>query len=516
MRIGYRNPFLADSESPIAHGRCDQQDCSPLAGPRPLGRRVIRDRERQYAWLGPGHFGSLISGPYPDGRRVIWTNGRQQIAKLDYDTLEVLATLEIGDEAATSVADMASDVAGLDDLTGDEAISHAAGVAMRYLTGLDGVYALLDHDHTLFLGRKARAVAYADAVPGDQSSAIVEKARWDKPQEIEGFFVGMNMTPDGRLVMSTDHGWLVSLKRDFSSYEAVLLPGATEQAAGHCARMEAERGNTAYGWVRTSLCCDEAGGIYANSVDHVHKVVWTGEAFSQDPADGAWSAAYRNGTGLGSGTTPSLMGFGPDEDRFVVIGDGDEVVNITLFWRDAVPDDWEQIPGAPSRRIAGIGPAHMGDPARPAIQTEQSVTVAGYGAMTVNNEPASCPEYLPLQGARMLSFLLGHHAEYRPRGLHKYQWDPVERQLREAWVNTEISSPNSVPSVSLGADLVYTCGTRGGRWTIEALDWSTGESVGHLEVGDSLYNTLGAGVILDEDGRIVYGTIFGKVRLLVD
>ena len=133
---------------------------------------------------------------------------------------------------------------------------------MRYLTGLDGVYALLDHHHTLFLGRKTSAVAYADAVPGDQRSAIVEKARWDKPQEIEGFFVGLNMTPDGRLVMSTDHGWLVSLKRDFSSYEAVLLPGATEQAAGHCARMESERGNTAYGWVRTSLCCDEAGGIY--------------------------------------------------------------------------------------------------------------------------------------------------------------------------------------------------------------------------------------------------------------
>ena len=144
MRIGYRNPYLADSESPIAHRRCDQQDCSPLAGPQPQGRRVIGDRERQYAWLGPGHFGSLISGPYPDGRRVIWSNGRQQIAKLDYDTLEVLATLEIGDEATTSVGDMASDVAGLDDLTGDEAISHAAGVAMRYLTGLAGVDALLD------------------------------------------------------------------------------------------------------------------------------------------------------------------------------------------------------------------------------------------------------------------------------------------------------------------------------------------------------------------------------------
>ena len=520
MTVGYRNPFLANSQNPIAHGRCDQQDCTPIAGALPAGGpqvgEVLGTGDLQHTWLGPGHFGGLISGEYPDGRRVIWSNGRERVVKLDYETLEVLSTFDVGDGDPSTREEWEAGVAGLDDLSGDEAIGHAVDLASRFMTGLDGVYALLDLDNTLFLGRKSCAVAYAEVDPGDRSSAIVEKARWDKPDGIEGFFVGVNMTPDGRLVLSTDHGWLVSLARDFSDHVAIRIPGAAEEAADHCARMEAQRGNTGYGWVRTSLCCDDAGGIYISSVDHTHRVVWTGDRFSLDEVDGAWSAAYRNGTGHGSGTTPSLMGFGPDEDRFVVIGDGDEVVNITLFWRGRIPDDWAQLPGAPSRRIAGIGPANMGDPALPAIQTEQSITVSGYGAMTVNNEPASCPEYLPLQGARMLSFLLGHHAEYRPRGLHKYQWDPVERQLREAWVNTEISSPNSVPSVSLGAGLVYTCGTRDGRWTIEALDWSTGEAVGHLEVGDSLYNTLGAGVILDEDGRILYGTIFGKVRLLVD
>ena len=112
--------------------------------------------------------------------------------------------------------------------------------------------------------------------------------------------------------------------------------------------------------MRKSLCVDEDGGIYVPSVDHLHKVVWTGQRLSTDEADGAWSAPYRNGGGWGSGTTPSLMGFGPDEDRFVVIGDGDEVVNITLFWRDDIPDDWEQLPGAPCRRIAGIGPGQHG------------------------------------------------------------------------------------------------------------------------------------------------------------
>jgi hypothetical protein len=243
-------------------------------------------------------------------------------------------------------------------------------------------------------------------------------------------------------------------------------------------------------------------------------MVWTGDRFSVDEADGAWSAPYRNGTGRGSGTTPSLMGFGPDEDRFVVLGDGDDVVNITLFWRDRIPDDWEQLDGAPSRRIAGLGPANMGNPNLTAIQTEQSITVSGYGAMTVNNEPGSRPEWLPARGARLLCFFLGHHGSYTPFGLHKYEWDPESRQFREGWVNTEVSSPNSVPYVSQGSDTVYTCGTRGGLWTIEALDWSTGEARGHWVLGDSRFNTLGGGVHLDEDGRIVFGSIFGKTRIL--
>ncbi len=525
---GWRNPFLADSENPIAHGRCDQRDSTCLAGPIPNGAEVLTDADRQFTWLGPGHFGGLISGPYADGKRTIWSNGRECIAKLDHDTLEVLATLDLSrerpGEPPSGPTDWEAGVSGLDEGihgSDDGPVMHAAGLAARFMTGLDGVYALLDHQHTLFLGRTQAVVAYAEEDPADRSSPLVEKARWDKPPEVEGFFVGVNITPDGRLVLSTDHGWLVSLARDFSDHVAVRLPGAVvagadgdlDVAARHCARMEAERGNTGYGWVRTSLCCDDQGGVYASSVDHVHRVVWTGERFSFDEADGAWSAPYRNGTGRGSGTTPSLMGDDPDGDRFVVIGDGDEVVNITLLWRDAIPEDWECLPGAPSRRIAGLGPAHMGDPSRTAIQTEQSITVAGWGAMTVDNEPGSVPDWLPRRGARLLCFFLGHHDRFRPSGMHKYQWDPGTRAFQEAWV-ADVASPNSVPYVSLGSDTVYTCGTRGGQWTIEAVDWSTGDPRGHWVVGDSRFNTLGAGVHLDGDGRIVFGNVFGKTRLL--
>jgi len=515
----WRNPFLADSEYPIAHGRCDQRDSTSLRGPIPDGIEALGESERQYVWLGPGHFGGLISGLYPDGGRTIWSNGRECIAKLDYDTLEVLTTLELSherpEEERSCRADWETAVAGLDEgIHGDEPtpVMHAATLGSRFLTGLDGVYALLDHEHTLFVGRKQAVVAYAEADPTDCRSPIREKARWQKPAEVEGSFVGINMTPDGRLVLSTDHGWLVSLARDFSDHVSTFLPGA-EAAAEHCARMEVERGNTGYGWVRTSLCCDNQGGVYANSIDHTHRVVWTGDQFSFNEADGAWSAAYRNGSGRGSGTTPSLMGDDPDADRFVVIGDGDDVVNITLFWRDAIPDGWKCLPGAPSRRIAGLGPGNMGDPDRTAIQTEQSITVAGWGAMTVDNEPRSIPDWLPQRGARLLCFFLGHHDRFRPSGMHKYEWDPDDRTLRESWVS-DVASPNSVPSVSMDSDTVYTCGSRDGKWTIEAVNWTTGESRGYWIVGNSRFNSLGAGVYLDEDGQIIFGNAFGKTRIL--
>ncbi len=514
MQSGPRNPYLANSINSVAHARCDQQDCYPGSGPGGPSQ-VLSPDQLQYTHLGPGHFGSLISSPYPDGRRVIWSNGRQVIAKVDYETLEVLATHPTGTEDITDPGQLEDLAEGLDVLEGDDVINHAIGISMRFLTGLDGVYAALDCDNTLFVGRSDHVVAYAEADPTDPASAITERGRWYPPEDVNGRFLGMNMTFDGRLVIATDHGWVVCLTRDFGEHHAVQLPGAAADAALHCSHQAEKFGHTGYGWVRTSTCVGDDGGIYVNSLDHLHKVMWTGERLSLDEADGAWSCPYRNSGGNGSGTTPSLMGFGPDEDRFVVIGDGDDVVNITLIWRDDIPDDWRQLPNAPDRRIAGIGPANMGNPDLAEIKTEQSITVSGYGAMTVNNEPASVPPGWPLRARRMFSFMLGHKAQFTPYGLHKYRWDPVRRALVEAWVNTEVSSPNSVPAVAEDSNLVFTCGTRNGKWTIEALDWETGESRFHLVVGGSRYNTLGAGISLDEEGRLLYGTIFGKLRLLV-
>jgi hypothetical protein len=267
--------------------------------------------------------------------------------------------------------------------------------------------------------------------------------------------------------------------------------------------------------VRNSVAVDDQGGIYVVANGWMEKVVWNGHALSADPRDGAWAEAYANGLGTGSGSTPALMGFG-DTDRLVVMTDGDPLMNITLFWRDQIPTGWTPPAGAPSPRLAAFAPVTMGDPNRRALQSEQAVVVAGYGGIVVNNEPASMPPGVPTAAKALLVSLLGDDPAYTPHGVQKFEWNPRAQHLRTAWTNTEVSSPNCVPVASLSSNRVYTVGVRNQQWTLEALDLSTGASTAHYEIGGPQYNTRWSGLILDEQGRILYGSLFGIVRLRPD
>jgi hypothetical protein len=61
--------------------------------------------------------------------------------------------------------------------------------------------------------------------------------------------------------------------------------------------------------------------------------------------------------------------------------------------------------------------------------------------------------------------------------------------------------------------MVYLIGARDNQWTLEAMDWSTGESEFHYVIGGQRYNPMFSGTLLDEEGRIHYGTPWGRVRL---
>jgi hypothetical protein len=537
------NPYLANSVLPIGHINSSQTTGVDHAGP--TEELSEENGGLTYTHLGPGHFGAAISPPYPNGKRVIWSNGAERISKLDYDTLEVLSEFHLenspiylsnGGPISPEQADKV--FARLDWLpkfsySGLATVFTTIPLAKKYYGGgLAGVYYLLSSDNVLFVGGKESILAYADADPSDPNSDIVLKAEWKKPPEVTGGFNSMNMTYDGWLISATDDGWIVAIKRDFSEYHTLQLTGAEVAPAWNRYMLDQGRSQGAATWVRNGPAIDENGNIWIPSLQHMHKIVWDGKKLSQDPADGAWVEPYSNkgditvtfediidpasgkpfsfeNVNVGSGATASLMGYG-EEDKFVVITDGDEVMNMVLFWRDEVPEDWEQLPNAPSRRIAGMLRADIGFDDAEAVQTEQSVVVGGYGAFVVNNAPASKPISKAPDGAYV--GLAGHHPDYTPHGVQKFEWDPAAQALKEAWVNREVSSVNSVPIVSNDANMVYTVGARDGKWTMEGLDWSTGESVFHYLTGSTRYNTQFSGVLMDQEGRLLHTTVHGIVR----
>lgn len=499
------NPFLADSVYPLGHGASAQQGALPVAGPTDPGPRFAPS-DVHYAATGPAQFGAYTSGPYPDGRRVYWSNGLDRIVKVDFETFENLATHWVPGAKRWTEAEAEESIAEFDDSNqGFFSLLHAFRDASK-LRDLSSVYTVLDSDNTYFIGDKSgRITAYGDSDPNDPASEIVEKGRFQMPEFVTGLSVGMNMTFDGWLIVPTEHGYVVAISKDLKQHRVIRMrhsEGAEDKATRP----------TGYGWVRNATAIDRDGGIYVASQEHMHKLIWTGDQLSIDSADGAWTARYLNGWGNGTGATPSLMGFA-DEDRFVVITDGEDLMNVVLFWRDAIPADWKGLPGSPDRRIAGMLPADMGDEDLKEIQSEQSVVVAGYGALVVNNVPRNVPWYLPSRARSLLISYLGSSPRYQPYGVQKFEWDASKREFRVAWVNREVSSPSCVPIASYPSGRVYLIGARENRWTLEAIDWSDGQSAFHAEIGGQRYNPLFSGTIIDERGRIHYGSPWGRVRL---
>lgn len=501
------NPYLASSSNSMAHGTPAQQDAVPQAGPGGP-TRALKPGEIQYQHTGPAHFGANTSGLYPDGKRVMWSNGIDRIVKIDYDSWEVVADYffpgaEIYDEERAESA-----IESFDNSNHGLFALYRTFKEMSKLRDLANLYTVLDRDHVYYVGSKTGLITtYADADPADSRSPIIKKEEFQLPAEMTGPVMGLNMTYDGWLIVATEHGYIGAVSRDFKTVHTVRMrhsDGAEDKATGAAGK----------GWVRNGFAVDEAGGIYIASQEHMHKVVWTGERLSVEESDGAWTARYLNGWGQGTGATPSLMGFG-EEDRFVVITDGEDLMNVVLFWRDEIPQGWEPPAGAPDARIAGMLPANMGDPELKALQSEQSVIVAGYGAFVVNNTPRNIPWYLPERAATLMISFTGSNPEYQPYGVQKFHWNPRQQQFENGWVNTAVSSPSTVPMASIGSNRAYLIGARDNQWTLEALDWDTGESDFHYVIGGQRYNVLFSGTLLDEDGRVHYGTPWGRVRLKV-
>jgi hypothetical protein len=498
-----RNPFLADSNYCMVHANSAQTDSTVDPGPVGTTRQLAVD-EMRYHDLGMWNLLYLVSSPYADGKRVIWTNGSQYMTKLDYDTFDIIAKLRM---SSHDHFDGLAHEEFIDIFDSDASFDEKLAAAKRSgMPPVEGIYTMLDVDNQYVVAGEGFVRIYGDTEPGDRLSGIEIKKQWDQPKDITGSFMGMNMTYDGRIVLATTDGFVLTLARDFSEVKSVRLPHAVEEVPNVPAGVL---------WVRNGFSVDEKGGIYVASNQHLHKVIWNGTALSVDAKDGAWSEPFGNSLGRGTGSTPTLVGFGNEPDKLVVLTDGDVLMNVVAYWRDDIPSDWKQIDGAPSPRVAGQQPANFGDPNLKAAQSEQSMVCSGYGMFVVNNEMVNVPQEI-LDDAHTKKLFIGYLSylkEYAPHGGEKFEWDPASKTLKSAWVNTEVTSPNCVPMVSTGSNLVYLCGARDDKWTLEAMDWKTGKSAFHFVMGGARFNSFYSQPQIDMDGRVLVSGLYGALRI---
>lgn len=273
-----------------------------------------------------------------------------------------------------------------------------------------------------------------------------------------------------------------------------------------------------------SICVDDKNGIYVatNNIKDsgkglMQKIVWTGTKLSGDEADGAWQASYDGGPmapaikmGYGTGSTPTLMGFGDDEDKLVVITDGAKQMKIVAFWRDEIPADSK--PADPSNpRIADSRTVTCGLNGAEWVQSEQSVVCAGYGAFVVNNVrrmEETINDKIP--GVLSVGPIL--EPAY---GVERLQWDTANNRWETLWTRADINSPSMIPCMSTASGMVFVNSyNKGTGWEITGLDWESGATRHRVIFGDTnLGNGAHAIIQYLPDGDLLFNSVYGPRRI---
>ena len=447
------NPALATSDWPISHRGAYAQGSASNPGIVP-GQAVLAEHTDLI-----GVPITLAVGPaYGDGHRAIWgsllgLNGA--VMKIDSETFEMIDTYIPADEEV---------------------------MPPTIPLGISGAYGLVDRDFDFLLGRVDFVEIFGDSTPGDRSSEIELKKRLFLPASAfcrtTDILVGGVMLPDRHLALVSEQA-VVSV---IPAEEAEMTVGNlvslnSENGPVDCANMAIPDEDLET--VSNSIAADEDGGFYVVTDKAVVKYDWDGTSLTK-----VWRTEYLSDPpisvlrlGPGSGTTPSLMGTALDDDRFVVITDGQELMHLVLMWRDDIPAGW--MPIAPGRdpRIACEVPVTFGDGLATQSLSEQSVLVRGYATVTVSNLLASEPSTgVPLIDT-LLASLSGSDPLIAPVGVERIDWDPILQTCATVWTNTDISVPNGIPTMSATTGLMHAIGQRDGVWGLETLDFETGESV---------------------------------------
>ncbi len=528
------NPYLSQGLPAITHNDSGASDATTMPGPREKGPVKPSRIKRIATGLVTVNYAGLLR--YARGVQATWNANNNRVTKIRIDRgrWEELASLPIEGmrylppdrvDAHLRAFDAAQTEAELRSYLARELPYYAETQAREA-----GVYSMTDERGQFYVLTRNGILVFGQSDDRDPRSVIVLLRKWDIPPELkreaearelllrrleavgvapgaaahEGlarmrdFPLGIAMTYDGHVVFSMVGGTVAVIDREFKN-------------APQAVRVQGEL-------FTNSLSVDSKGGIYAVGDRVMHKFVWTGARLSNAEADGAWSSAYNltqtplpgvRGGGTGSGTTATLMGFGPDEDHLVIIADGMPRMNIVAFWRETIPDYARQQPGTQSRRIAGQMAVRMGGVSDPMIQTEASIGVAGSYAFILNGmAPQNVTPDLD-------NLLVQGPFRTPPHGVEMFRWDHKAHQWASLWARPDVSTPAAIiPVLSTRSRQAYVLGWDDDGWNITGMDFASGRTETRMVLGRSQQFNGAWGVLqLLPGGDVFIPGITGPLRV---
>jgi hypothetical protein len=503
-----RNPFLSAAKYGTTHSDPAQTDAFPYPAPRGIFNVDLRRVPRVAG--GPVNYMQLAS----TSPQYMWATSTGGVNYVDVSNGGFRSVAGIASPGAKDIPNETLDKVLAARFTSlaqvENAVMDELGADWTRLAA--NVYSFVDRDNVLYANAGVGLVhAYAlvdTAKPAagikvvrtlDFSDELKQAAKGGGPSmETYGArIVGLNLTYDGQIVILTNRSVTV-MGRDFQGEQHTV-----------------EFGNDEY--VSNSMAVDENNGIYVASDKLMHKLVWTGAKLSNEGSDGAWSAPYDTGReppnvkfGSGAGSTPTLMGFGSDPDKLVVITDGADRMKLVAFWRDKIPDAARRQPGAMSTRIAGQIQVTCGlIPPPEFIQSEQSVVVNGYGAFVVNNIRRGSAK------DRLIDVLAGGPVFAPPAGVERLEWNPQTHAWHSVWTRRDVVGTSMVPAVSSTSNIAFVNGyTHMEGWELTGLDWMTGKTVHRTLFGqDNLGNGAYALIQFLPNGDLLFNSIGGPARV---
>ncbi len=505
------NPWLAQGGYPVSHHDPGQTDSTAIDGPS-IGKRVRHDQVQSVPLL----WSSAPTYKEVGGETIVIAANPAGIVKVratgeDFSLVSDVSYPGREDvHAKITAAKLEKTWRRIDERRRNKEdfrlLLNSLWMFVDYEVNMrtfpSGAYSVIDRDgyHYTNYDKHYLVKSFDDNRP-DQPMKPVKHANIVKqlaPEDAEKVthILGISMTYDGHVVAAAG-GAVIVVNRDLEVLDYAMFPGEH---------------------VENSIAIDPDNGIYVVTSQNMHKLVWTGERLSREADDGAWTSPYevmeegvamkQGAASHGSGTTPSLLGFGPDEDHLVVISDGSpDGANLVAFWRDDIPADFEQQKGTVSRRIAGQIPMEISD-----TTIEASPVVYDNGVLIINS---TYPEPGPIPGDLISNAFLAGTTREPPRGIRKFNWLPGERRFTLMWEMPEIDNTDWMPpAVSRTNGLVYIANRRNDNYEYLAADWETGEvkAVWPFPDDSVLYNNWGGITVFLGDGDLLLGGFFAIKR----